>query len=490
MNIERLGPEALATLPADILRPAYNRRDVTAGIVHLGAGAFHRAHQAVFIDDCIAAGDAGWGIVAASLRSPDTGDALRPQHGLYTVAERDGSNETLRVVGSLLDVLTAPQAPEALLAHMVAPQTRLVTLTITEKAYLRDANGDLDTAHPDILADIVSPDRPRTAHGFLVEALARRRKAGIAPFTVLSCDNLPANGQVLHRLLVEFARLRSADLADHIEKDVACPSCMVDRIVPATTDADRVRISAHLGVADAWPLVTEPFRQWVIEDLFPLGRPDWGRFGVTMVDNVAPYETMKLRLLNGAHSAIAYLGLLCGKETVADAFADSLAQGFIKGLWADLVPTLESADALSPEDYTRKLAARFANTALKHRTAQIANDGSQKLPQRIVAPTLQRLAGGKACGRLALVLAAWVQALGARDVESFTDPLDRRLGRENLAEMTPQAVVAHVFDATGMARGDAERENLIDIVADALQQLREQGVRALLMRLNNEDQGK
>ncbi|WP_292633312.1 mannitol dehydrogenase family protein, partial [Mesorhizobium sp.] len=335
----RLSNATIAELPAEVLIPRYACNSVTPGIVHLGVGAFHRAHQAAYVDACLADGESDWGIVGVSLRSPDTRDALQPQDGLYTLAIRDSAGEQLQVIGSIQSLLVAPEYPGAVLAALTDPRIRIVTLTITEKAYLRAADGTLDSAHPDIVHDLANPGSPKTAHGFLTESLARRSIAGTPPFTVLCCDNLPANGATLHRLLIEFAKLRDADLGRHVADEVAFPSSMVDRIVPATTDADRTRIGQQLGVEDAWPVMTEPFRKWVVEDRFPAGRPAWEKFGVTMVEDVGPFEDMKLRLLNGAHSGIAYLGLLSGHATVDCAFADPSIRQFVDRLWAEAIPT-------------------------------------------------------------------------------------------------------------------------------------------------------
>ena len=317
----RLSHVTLAGFPSGVGWPAYVREAVTPGIVHLGIGAFHRAHQAWYVDACLASGQTDWGIVGVSLRSPETRNALMPQDGLYTLSIRDGDTEHLSVIGSVTGLVVAQERPQALLDILTDPSIRIVTLTVTEKAYLRGASGKLDRANADLLADIANPTEPRTLYGFIVEALARRRAASIAPFTVLSCDNLPANGRTLHDLVVEYSTLRSDELARHIEADVAFPSSMVDRIVPATTQQDRDRISSRLGMTDAGPVVSEPFAQWVVEDNFPTGRPDWEQFGVTMVADVTPYELMKLRMLNGAHSAIAYLGQLLDLQTVPEAFA-------------------------------------------------------------------------------------------------------------------------------------------------------------------------
>jgi fructuronate reductase len=488
---DRLSNRTVTTLPSSIAVPAYERGAVTPGIVHLGVGAFHRAHQAAYVDDCLAAGETQWGIVGASLQSASTQDALLPQGGLYTLAERSGSGEKLRVIGSILSVLVAPRDPAALLDILTDPGIKIVTLTITEKAYLREAAGDLDASHPGIVADLARPDKPQTAHGFLVEALARRRAAGTPPFTILSCDNLPANGETLHRLLVQFAALRDTALARHVAEDVACPSSMVDRIVPATTDADRARISAALGVEDAWPVMTEPFRQWVIEDKFPAGRPTWEKFGVAMVRDVRPFEEMKLRLLNGAHSSIAYLGLLCGHETVAASFGDPAIRRFVDALWTEAIPTLPKNADLDPQAYISALSERFANTALAHRTAQIANDGSQKLPQRIVGSALDRLEAGASADHLMLAVAAWIHAAELRGktlpAGHFTDPLDGQLSALAAANPSAAETVARVFDIAGFAGGSPHRERLQSLASAHLETLRKGGVAAALSALSSGD---
>jgi fructuronate reductase len=477
---DRLSNNTLTALPEGIALPAYNRSLVKPGIVHLGLGAFHRAHQAAYVDDCLAAGEAHWGIVGVSLRSTDTRDALSPQDGLYTLAVRDGGHEDLRVVGSILSTLVAPENPEAVLTMLAEPGIRIVTLTVTEKAYLRGAAGDLDTANADIVWDLQNPEKPRTVFGFLSGALEMRRAAGTRPFTVLCCDNLPANGETVRRLLLQFAELKGGDFADYVRNDVAFPSTMVDRIVPATTDADRARVSEELGVEDAWPVMTEPFMQWVVEDNFTAGRPDWEKFGVTMVENVTPFEDMKLRLLNGSHSAIAYLGLLLGHATVAEAFADPTIKRFVDGLWAEAIPTLPRNAGLDPQAYTKKLADRYANTALQHRMAQIANDGSQKLPQRIVASALERAAEGVPVAHLMLVVAAWIAACEARGTQLatnlFTDPLDSALG-EIFANRSPVAeTTRRVFDAAGFAKDHGRREHLMSAAAAHLETIRGNGV--------------
>ena len=472
---ERLSNDALPGLPTAIARPAYDRQALRPGIVHLGEGAFHRAHQALYVDDCLAAGEMQWAIVGASLRGREVRDALAPQDFLYTVAASDGSGRALRVVGSLIDVVCTPDDPDRLIDIIANPGIRIVTLTVTEKAYLRRPDGGLDADHPDIVHDLAPGGAPKTIHGILVEAISRRRAADVPPFTVLCCDNLPANGQAVRRVVIDFARRRSATLAEYIENEVAFPCSMVDRIVPATTDADRAAVAREIGCVDAWPIMTEPFTQWVIEDRFPIGRPAWERFGVTMVDDVGPFETMKLRMLNGAHSAIAYLGLLAGHATVDAAFADRTILDTVEGLWAEAATTLPAQSDLDASEYTRRLARRFGNPALAHQTRQIATDGSQKLPQRIIAPALDRLRAGLGADYLATAAAAWIAACAARGDrlprDHFTDPLDQSLAEIFARRLTPREMTSAVFACAGFAAGDRFGEELEIAVTKALVRL-------------------
>lgn len=421
----RLSAASVGALPGPVARPRYDRAAVTAGIVHLGLGAFHRAHQAVMTEACLAAGARDWGIVAASLRSPETRDALAPQDGLYAVAIREDATETLQVVGALRGLHVAPEDPQALLRAMCDPAVRIASLTVTEKGYCHDpATGTLDEAHPDIRHDLAHPEAPHSAPGFLVEALRRRHAAGVAPFTVLCCDNLPANGATVGRVAARLGALRDADLGAWIAGEVAFPCTMVDRIVPATTAEDRARVAAALGVEDAWPVVGERFAQWVIEDRFPTGRPDWAIGGATFATDVAPFELMKLRMLNGAHSALAYLGYLAGHETVAEASNDPVFADYLGRLWAEIAPAVPAPPGVGTMDYARSLLARFRNRALRHRTWQIAMDGSQKLPQRLLGTVRERRAAGAPIAHLALAVAAWVRFVGG--VDEAGRPIDVR----------------------------------------------------------------
>ncbi len=412
---KRLSSSSLSQLPQQVEKPSYERARVSPGIVHLGLGAFHRAHQAAYVDTLLHQ-HPQWGIVGASLRRPDTYDALAPQDFLYTLAVRDALGTKCRIIGSIMEIINVPREREKLLELMSSKTVRIVSLTVTEKGYCHDpSSGELDETHPDIVHDLAHPDAPKSAPGLIVAAIRERRQLGLAPFTVMSCDNLPANGKTARRIIVRLAHLFAAELGNYVENHIAFPSTMVDRIVPATSDQDRAEISDILGCIDAWPVVTEPFSQWVIEDNFPSGRPPFEMAGVEMVADVAPFETMKLRLLNGSHSSLAYLGYLAGFKTVSSAIATPAFKKFIYDLMTvEIIPTLEmgGVDLIA---YRDALLARFANPALKHATRQIAMDGSQKLPQRLLNTIRERIACNKPFERLALGVAAWIRYAAGED---------------------------------------------------------------------------
>jgi fructuronate reductase len=416
MSSPRLSPNSLGSIKPGVGVPKYDRAKVTPGIVHLGIGAFHRAHMAVYVDDLLAE-DPSWGIVGASLRRPDTKDALEPQGGLYTIAVRDAEGTHPRVIGSILSVMDANTQREELLALMASENIRIVSLTVTEKGYCHDpSTGELDERHADIAHDLANLTAPKSAPGMLVEALARRKAAGIAPFTVMSCDNLPSNGETAKRIVTRFAALRDTDLGEWV-KSVAFPSTMVDRIVPSTTDADRAEVAGLIGAEDAWPIMTEPFTQWVVEDHFPSGRPAFEKVGAQLVKDVEPFEHMKLRLLNGSHSTMSYLGYLGGYEYIAEVMGDPAYVKLIHGLMTEeAIPTLDMPGT-DLGTYRDQLLERFRNPALKHRTWQIAMDGSQKLPQRLLGTIRDRLKPNHPITRLALGVAAWMRYVTGVDEE-------------------------------------------------------------------------
>jgi fructuronate reductase len=366
--VSRLNDAALSGLPAEVARPAYDRSAVKTGVVHLGIGAFHRAHQAVVFEDALAqaakeGGDLRWGVLGASLRSPGVRDQLNPQDGLYTLVVRDGSTERLRVIGAGQGVLVGPEDPAALVAAMADPDVHIVTLTVTEKGYRLDpATGDLMIEDPEVAADLAGIATPRTAPGFVVAALQARKAAGLKPFTVISCDNLPHNGARIRAGVLEMARRIDPDLADWIAAEGAFPQTMIDRIVPATIPDDIDKLAARIGVRDEGMVKAEPFTQWVIEDRFAGPRPDFAaphfkRGGVQLTDAVAPWEDAKLRLLNGAHSAVSYLGALSGHEHVHEAVAQPAFKAFIEALWDEAETTLDPPPGLDIAAYPAELLA-------------------------------------------------------------------------------------------------------------------------------------
>jgi fructuronate reductase len=427
--VQRLSQRTVAGLPSSVCRWRYDRAALQPGIVHLGVGAFHRAHQAVYTELALAQASGPWGICGVSLRRPDVRDRLMPQDGLYTVAARDGDAEQLRIVGCLRHLLVAPEDPDAVLERIAAPESAIISLTITEKGYCHDpATGRLNLEHPDIRHDLAMPERPRSAIGMLVAGLARRRSRQAAPPTVPACDNLPANGRTLRALVIELATRRDEALARWIEREVGFPGTMVDRIVPATTEAEIAQIAGKLTVHDAAPVVCERFRQWVIEDGFVGSRPAWELAGAEIVGEVAPYEEMKLRLLNGSHSALAYLGYLAGFAHIFEVMAEPDFVAFVRRMMAEVAPTLHVATDL--DAYQATLIARYANPALAHRTSQIAMDGSQKLPQRLLAPIRDRLRTGAPFDSLCLAVAGWIRYAAGRDEQDrpieVADPLAAR----------------------------------------------------------------
>nr|WP_232792825.1 mannitol dehydrogenase family protein [Caulobacter hibisci] len=408
--------------------PGYDRDKVQIGVVHFGPGAFHRAHQAFYFDRLLET-DPRWGICAVSLKSPGVRDALAPQDGLYTLAQLDRET-SFRVIGSILEVLVAPEDPEAVFARLASPQTRLVTLTVTEKGYTLTGEGKLDTGHPDIVHDLASPRQPVSAVGYIVEGLRRRFAAGLPPYAVVACDNLADNGWRLKAATIAFAQAVDPALAAWIEAEAAFPRTMVDSITPATDDALRTRVEAATGLHDAWPIQREAFTQWVVEDVLGDGAPDLASVGVTLTDDVRGFERAKLRLLNGVHSTLAYAGLLKGHETVFQAVGDPALEALARDLMVqDIIPTLTAPRGLDLTAYAEAILDRFRNPEIRHLLSQIAWDGSQKLPFRILGTVKDALEAGRPVDRLAVPIAAWFQFLKARAAEgvAVTDPLAGQL---------------------------------------------------------------
>jgi fructuronate reductase len=419
----RLSRSALARLPASVQRPGYALEGTRIGIVHLGPGAFHRAHVAAYVDDLLA-GDPAWGIAAVSLHNPRVRDALGPQDWLYTLAVMDEPLR-LRVIGALREVLCAPEQPAQVLARLADPAVRLVTLTVTEKGYAL-AGGELDLANREIAHDLAAPESPQSVVGYLTAGLGLRRARGVPPCTLLSCDNLADNGHRLRTAVLQFARRIDQGLAAWIEERVAFPCSMVDSITPQTDAALRARVAEGLGCVDAWPVQREPYRQWVIEDRFCNARPAFEAAGAIVTADVAAYERAKLYLLNGAHSALAYLGLLLGLDTVASGMADPVLGGFVERLMRDAIaPVIAMPAGVDRAGYIDAILARFRNRNVHHQLAQIAWDGSQKLPVRLLGTLDEALQAGRPVACLALVIAAWMHFTRrqARAGVAIVDPL-------------------------------------------------------------------
>jgi fructuronate reductase len=421
----RLSDRTLARARSGAWEGAYDRADVEVGVAHLGPGAFHRAHQAP-VFDALLADDPHCGICEIALRSDRVREALEPQDGLYTVVELD-AEPRLRIVGAVKQVLTAADSPGPVLQRLAAVRTRMITLTVTEKGYCLTPAGELDLAHPDVAADLARPAVPLSAIGWLVEGLRRRRVADAGGLPIVSCDNLTDNGGKLGRAVAVLARAQfDTDLAAWIEDEVRFPGTMVDAITPATDDALRERVRAAIGLDDAWPVQRQRFTQWVIEDRLGPGVPDLARAGVQLARDVRPLEQAKLRLLNGAHSTLAYLGMLAGWRTVAEAMADAPLAGFVERLMRDdIAPSLPRTAGLDPAAYIASILSRFRNPSIAHQLAQIASDGSQKLPIRLLGTVSDALAAGRPVERLAIPVAAWMVCAVRRDrsAEPLVDPL-------------------------------------------------------------------
>lgn len=425
---ERLSAATLRKVPAGVAVPQYDRARMRPGVLHFGPGAFHRAHQAFYFDRMLH-GDPGFGVCAVSLRSPDVRDALASQDGLYTLVERE-AEPSFRIIGAVASILCAPAEPVAVWRGLTAPELRIVSATVTEKGYALTTAGELDLEHPGIRADLARPETPASFVGWLVEGLGRRRALGLAPPVVISCDNLSDNGRMLGRACAALAGARGdSDLAAWIEDEVAFPNSMVDAITPATDEALRADVERELGLRDAWPVQRERFVQWVVEDRLGADAEAFAGAGVTLARNVAPFERAKIRLLNGAHSTLAYVGLGLGYETVAQAMADPALARFVERMMReDIAPTVQ-ASGIDVSGYIADVLARFRNPAIVHQLSQIAWDGSQKLRFRILETLTERLATGAPIARLTVPIAAWIQFVRRQAAAGapLVDPLAREL---------------------------------------------------------------
>lgn len=451
--MKRLSAENLSQLNGKAILPQYDRSDHGIGIVHIGVGAFHKAHQAIYIDDALALSGGDWMISGVSLRSSRARDELLPQDNLYSVKTSDGNHQEYRIVGAIKEMHVLIENPVEAIAHLARPEVHVATLTITEKGYCLTGAGELDWNNEEIAHDLENPETPKSAIGYLAAGLRQRCVEKTGPLTIISCDNISGNGEKLQRALCEFLARNDNETFQWVRSNTTFPSTMVDRIVPATTDLDKKVCADALGVEDHACVKTEAFTQWVIEDKFAGPIPDWQAVGALIVDDVEPFELAKLRLLNGAHSAIAYLGLLSGHEFVHELMADPPLANFIEHLMDDeIMPMVEPPQGLDLTNYAVSLRQRFRNASLQHQTAQIAMDGSQKLPQRILPVLRQRLAADLPTERLTIVVAAWIAAMtgwgysGAKPTVS--DPMAQRIGRLANNNTDTSALVREVLGIT------------------------------------------
>lgn len=461
----RLSAATISELPAAVRRPTYDRQQAV-GIVHFGIGAFHRAHQAVYTDDAMEAGDRDWGIVGISLRSADVAAQLNPQDGLFSVVARSGSSRAFRVISSVQRVIVAAGHAIEARSIIACPSVQLLTFTITEKGYCRQPNGSLDSI----------ASNSDSIFALLADGLRQRQSRGFGGLTLLSCDNLAGNGDQLKRLMSEYLDRHDPSLNDWLQSNCTFPSSMVDRIVPAATDEDRREASAALRMVDHGHVVAEGYSQWVVEDKFAARRPSWDTHGAEFVDDVRPYETAKLRMLNGAHSALAYLGLMCGYEYVHDAIGDLEIRWTIERLMREeAAPSVKPAPGQDLTRYASELLDRFANSALNHRLVQIAMDGSQKIPQRWLETLSFHAKHGQRCNSILTALAAWLLHVRG-DFRAVDDPLAKQLA-DIWVETGEAGILSRLFGEKGFVSSiwvptHYDEQKIISVMRDLSEQRR------------------
>ncbi|MFC3324376.1 mannitol dehydrogenase family protein [Mesorhizobium cantuariense] len=439
---ETLGPALLDRLPAAVQKPAYDRAALAPGMAHLGVGAFHRCHQAEYTDDLLSLQFDRWGVVGINIRPPNLTETLGRQSGLYTRLIRENSHIEARIIGSILEVVDSQARAAPALDVLSSSDIELVTMTVTEKGYCHiPSSGELDLSHPDIVHDLANPQTPRSVPGILARALEQRRATHGQPLTLLSCDNIQSNGIILANVVRAFAQRRGNGLADWIEANAAFPSAMVDRIAPAVTQDDLDSVEQWFGYRDAAVAVGEPFRQWVIEHKFAGRMPRWDLVGATFVDDVTPFEHLKMRVLNGAQTTLATLGVLAGLEHTSDAIADPLLAAFIKCMLVEeTLPTLTPVPGMDPLTYVEQSLGRLKNTAIRHRNHQIATDGSQKIVQRLLNPIRDRLRQGESIALLSVPVAGWM---------AYLIQASEKFGRSWPVSDPYAGKVAAIADATG-----------------------------------------
>jgi fructuronate reductase len=483
--MKRLNQVTLAQVPPSISRPQYDRAATGVGIVHLGVGAFHRAHQAFYTEAVLNNKGGDWGIIGASLRSTHVSQQLNPQDGLYTLVEKNNGQQTEQIIGAIKSIIAASETPGALIELLADDKTKIISLTITEKGYLYNpATKSLNFENPDIQHDIKNfPDAPVTAIGYIIAGLARRMREKRSGVTLLSCDNLPNNGKILLRVIGDCADAVDSKLLTWIKHNVSCPNTMIDRIVPASTAKDLEALANKLGLEDQAAVFTEPFSQWVIEDDFINGRPEWESAGALLVDDVKPFEDAKLRLLNGSHSLMAYLGYLAGYDFVHQVVADGDFHQLVRSYMAEVIPGLEVPIDFNLSHYTQQLMERFSNSSLNHKTAQIAQDGSQKIPQRWFNSIANPRCTTLNCH--ALALAGWVHFIGGKrdNGETYTidDPMAEAL--KNKVNHSQELKIENALQVIGLGDVIGKYPSFLALANNYLFSIQSHGVKATVKEL-------
>jgi mannitol-1-phosphate/altronate dehydrogenase len=468
-------------LSTRVTLPTYDRTKLAPGIVHIGVGSFHRAHQGVFLDELPQRQISNdWGVIGVGLRSGKGRKELLSQDCLYTVLQRAPDRDEARVVGALLDYLYGPENRGAVLAALVNPATRIVSLTVTGNGYGVDATGRLDLDDPGVASDLARPTRPASVLGYLVESLRRRRNAGTAPFTVLSCDNIPHNGATARNAVVSFAALRDESLADWIEANVAFPASVVDRITPETTAEHRRLLTEEYGVRDRDPVVSEEYLQWVVEDEFCNGRPPLEQVGAQFVTDVTPYELNKKRLLNGSHCALGYLGYLCGYERIDEAIADPLLARYAEALMDEEVgPLLPRMLGLDLAGYKRTLLTRFANPQIGDRLQRLCGRGSTKMPAYLLPSLTEAIERGLPHDKLTLAVAAWIRYLRGVDFDGNRIAVEDHL-KASLQPLARSADVRSLLQVRSVFGALGEDEAFVGRLEEAVRGLDRRGPAAAI----------
>ncbi|MET1089625.1 MAG: mannitol dehydrogenase family protein [Arthrobacter sp.] len=483
--MQSLNNATLHELPVTLLKPSYDRTSLKAGIVHFGVGGFHRAHEAMYLDRLMNEGEAlDWAICGVGVLPGDARmkEVMNSQDCLYTLVVKnpDGTREG-RIIGSIIEYLFAPDDPEAVIEKMASEDIRIVSLTVTEGGYnFHHVTGEFNAENPDVVHDLQAGAAPRTTFGLVTEALSRRRARGLAPFTIMSCDNIQGNGDVARKMFVSYASLKNAELGSWVEDQVPFPNSMVDRITPVTTVEDRDSVEETFGIDDAWPVVCEPFEQWVLEDHFSLGRPPFEKIGVQLVDDVEPYELMKLRLLNASHQGMCYFGYLAGYRYAHEVCQDPLfAQFLLDYMDKEATPTLQPVPGIDLDDYKRTLIERFSNEHVRDTLARLCAESSDRIPKWLLPVIRINLQNGGEIQRSAAIVASWARYDEGIDEQGNPIEVVDRLKDALMAAASEQREEPLSFISQREVFGDLiDNQDFVAAYTSALARLHRQGARA------------